>query len=142
MKNLDFYLKGCLMLLFLSLPFASCDKTNGSENEPNPNPDNIVGKWQKYQVLDDDGIWIPGDLDEFWIFNADGSFRNEDGGETTTVGTYQITGTTLTIFSHSIDDPDDVENFSGEFTFTNGFLNYDFYDLETGEESAILFKKM
>lgn len=83
-----------------------------------------------------------GDLDEFWIFEANGSFQNEDGGEITTVGTYEINGNNLSIYSHSVDNPNELENFSGEFSFSDGHMLYDYLDLETGDKSKILFKKM
>ncbi|MCH5224195.1 MAG: hypothetical protein J1E82_09160 [Muribaculaceae bacterium] len=142
-KNFLTYLKGGLMLLLLSLMFVSCDKKDDTrDDEPEANPENIIGRWQKFQVEIEDNIWEPGDPDEFWIFGPDGSFKNEDGGELTTIGTYQINGNILSIFSNSLDDPDETENYSGEFYFTNGNLIYDYYELETGEKSKVLFKKM
>ena len=142
-KNFLKYFKGGLMILMLSLIFASCDKKEDvEEDEPNTNPKNIIGRWQKSQMEYEDKTWGVGDLDEFWIFKSDGSFQNEDSGETTTVGTYKINGNILSIYSHSIDDPNELENFSGEFYFSNGHMFYDYYDLETGEESKVLFKKM
>ena len=142
-KNFLMYLKGGLMILMLSLMFASCDKKEDvEEDEPNTNPKNIIGRWQKSQMEYEDNTWGPGDLNEFWIFMSDGSFQNEDGGEITAVGTYKINGNILSIYSHSVDDPNELENFSGEFYFSNGHMFYDYYDLETGEESKVLFKKM
>ena len=47
-KNLLMYLKGGLMILMLSLMFASCDKKEDvEEDEPNTTPKNIIGRWQK-----------------------------------------------------------------------------------------------
>ena len=142
-KNFFKYFKGGLMILMLSLMFASCDKKDDvDEDEPNTNPKNIIGRWQKSQMEYEDKTWGVGDLDEFWIFKSDGSYQNEDSGEITAIGTYKINDNILTITSHSVNDPKEVENFSGEFYFSNGHMYYDFYNLETGEESRILFKKM
>ena len=142
-KNLLMYLKGGLMFLMISIAFTSCDKKDEvDEDAPNTNPKNIIGRWQKSQMEYEDNTWGPGDLDEFWIFMSDGSYQNEDGGEITAVGNYKINGNILSIYSHSVDDPKEVENFSGEFYFSNGHMFYDYYDLETGDESKVLFKKM
>ena len=131
------------MILMLSLMFASCDKMDDVyEDEPNTNPKNIIGRWQKSQMEYEDKTWGVVDLDEFWIFTSEGSFQNEDGGEITAVRTYKINGNILSIYSHSVDDPNELENFSGEFYFSNGHMFYDYYDLETGEVSKVLFKKV
>lgn len=142
MKRFLPYLKTGLILLMVCVVLSSCDKNRNEEDEPDTNPKNIIGKWQKYQVLNEDNIWVSGDPDEYWIFKSDGNFQNEDGGEITTVGTYQINGSVLTIYSHSVDNPNELENFSGEFYFKDGNMYYNFLDLETKEESFILFKKM
>lgn len=140
MKNLSYYLT-CSLMLLLSLSFLACDKNEENTDENNTNPKNIIGKWQKSQVLDEDNSWVPGDLDEFWIFKSDGSFQNEDNGAITSVGTYKINGNILTINSHSIDEPKEIENFSGEFYFRDDFMYYDYIDLETGDGSTVLFKR-
>ena len=50
-KNFLMYFKGGLMILMLSLMFASYDKKDGvEEDEPNTNPKNIIGRWQKSQM--------------------------------------------------------------------------------------------
>lgn len=90
----------------------------------------------------EDKTWGPEDPDEFWIFEADGSFQNEDGGEITTIGTYKIEGNILNVYSHSIDYPDELENFSGVFYFIDCNLCYDYYNLLTGDKAKALFKKM
>ena len=136
------YLKGALTLLLISLICISCDKKDWTGDGPNTIPKNIIGRWQKFQMEYGDNGWRPGDLDEFWIFKSDGSFQNEDGGEITTVGRYQINGNILSIYYHSTDKPYELEIFSGEFYFSNGHMYYDYYNLETGEESKVLFKKM
>ena len=57
-KNFLMYLKGGLMILMLSLVLASCDeKDNVDKDEPNTNPKNIIGRWQKYQVEYEDKTW-------------------------------------------------------------------------------------
>ena len=103
----------------------------------------IIGEWQKYKVMLDDGTFETGDLDEFWIFNADGSFRNEDGGAITAIGTYKIVNDTqLTINSNSVEDPSREENFSGTFVIDGVLMTYEFTDLSDGYNSTIIFKKM
>ena len=80
-KKFLMYFRGGLMILILSLVFTSCDKKDEMvEDEPNTNPKNIIGKWQKSQVEYEDNTWGPGDLNEFWIFKSDGSYENEDSG--------------------------------------------------------------
>lgn len=127
---------GVLMLL-AALSFQACN----TEDEPSESED-IVGKWQKYQVLDDNGNFSEGDLDEFWIFNADGSFQNEDGGSINATGYYTIEGSQLMIYSHSTDETDEEENFAGNYVIDNNYMTYSFTDMRDGEKSTIRFKKM
>ena len=127
-----------ILMLSVFLTFTACT----DDNKPEENDNNVVGKWQKYEVLDDEGNFEEGDLDEFWIFNADGSFKNEDGGSITTIGYYSIEGNKLNIFSHSVDDPDEEENFSGNYRVDQNYMTYSFIDMKDGEESTIRFKRM
>ena len=129
--------KRCSLLLMAIVSFTACN----NDDEPT-NDTGIVGKWQKYQVLDDDGNFSEGDLDEFWIFNVDGSFINEDGGNVTTLGYYTVDDDKLMIYSHSVDDPSEEENYSGNYVIDNNFMTYSFTDMEDGEKSTIRFKKM
>ena len=137
-KKLNFVMiqRGILMFSLL-LSFAACKDEDNPENNRS-----VVGKWQKYQVLDEDGIFSEGDLDEFWILNTDGSFKNEDSGNITTIGYYTADGSQLNIYSHSIDDPDEEENYSGSYLIDNNYMTYSFTDMRDGEKSTIRFKKM
>ena len=137
-KKLNFVMiqRGILMFSLL-LSFTSCKDEDNPENNRR-----VVGKWQKYQVLEEDGTFSEGDLDEFWILNADGSFKNEDGGNITTIGYYTADGSQLNIYSHSIDDPVEEENYSGSYVIDNNYMTYSFTDMRDGEKSTIRFKKM
>lgn len=135
-KNFTMIQKSVLVLSVF-LTFITCTDDHKPEGG-----DSIVGKWQKYQVLDENGNFSEGDLDEFWIFNADGSFRNEDSGSITTAGYYIVEGIQLMIYSHSIYDPDEEENFSGNYVIDNNYMTYSFTDMRDGEKSTIRFKRM
>lgn len=137
-KKMNFVMiqRGILMFSLL-LCFTSCKDEDNPENNRS-----VVGKWQKYQVLDEDGIFSEGDLDEFWILNVDGSFKNEDSGNITTIGYYTADGSQLNIYSHSIDDPFEEENYSGHYVIDNNYMTYSFTDMRDGEKSTIRFKKM
>ena len=137
-KKLNFVMiqRGILMFSLL-LSFTSCK----DEDKPEHNK-SVVGKWQKYQVLDEDGIFSAGDLDEFWILNIDGSFKNEDSGNISTIGYYTVDGSLLTIYSHSIDNPDEEENYSGSYVIDKNYMTYSFTDMRDGEKSTIRFKRM
>ena len=128
--------RGILMFSLL-LCLTSCKDEDNPENNRR-----VVGKWQKYQVLEEDGIFSEGDLDEFWILNVDGSFKNEDSGNITTIGYYTADGSQLNIYSHSIDDPVEEENYSGSYVIDNNYMTYSFTDMKDGEKSTIRFKKM
>lgn len=123
-------------VLFCLMP-ASCGEDNdapysgGAEKE-------IVGKWQKYAVVENDGSLSGGDPDEFWIFNADGSFVNEDSGEITAKGNYIIDGHNLTITSREIDGDREEENFTGTFKIEGLYMDYTF--TETGKGNFITFR--
>lgn len=135
-KIIDIIKTSILMLVVLTA-FTAC-----TEDDNTPGDDkSVVGKWQKYEVLDDDGNFTEGDPDEFWIFNTDGSFINEDGGSVTATGYYNVEGSRLTIYSHSVDDPDEEENYSGDYLIDNIYMTYTFTDLADGEKSTIRFKK-
>lgn len=124
----------------LTSSFVSCDK-----NEENNEPDNsisVVGKWQKYQVIEEDGTISYGDSDEFWIYQSDGTFQNEDGGNITTVGTYKVEDNVLTIYSHDIEEVSKEENFTGTFSISNGSMTYKFTEMGYSETLTYIFKKM
>lgn len=143
MKKSVSYFRNGLMLSLAFMAVSACDKNDVEKiDEPKSDIENIIGKWQKYQVLDNDNKWIKGDYDEFWVYKSDGTFQNEDGGVIVTIGTYQINGSILTIYSRTLYEPYDVENFSGEFYFNNGYMQYDYFNLETGDKAITLFKKM
>lgn len=129
--------KRCGLLLVAIVSFTACN-----DNDDPADDMGIVGKWQKFQVMDGEGNFSEGDLDEFWIFNVDGSFKNEDGGNLTTSGCYIVEGSKLMIYSKSVDDPSEEENFSGNFIIDNNFMTYSFTDMKDGEKSTIRFKKM
>ena len=130
--------KRCGLLLMAIVSITACN----DDNEEPTKDTGIEGKWQKYQVLDDEGNFTEGDLDEFWIFNVDGSFENEDGGTVTTTGYYTVDGNRLMIYSRSVDDQDEEENFSGNYVLDNNYMIYSFIDLNNGDTSTIRFKRL
>ena len=137
-KKMNFtMIQKCVLIFSLSLIFIACKDDNKPEML-----NSVVGKWQKYQVMDNNGNYSEGDLDEFWIFTADGYFTNEDSGHITTEGYYTVEGNQLKIYSHSIFDPEEEENFSGKYVIDNDFMTYSFTDLRDGEKSTIRFKRM
>lgn len=133
--------KGGLILMLISLFISSCDK-KGESNEPQINNKDIYGKWQQYEVVAEDNSYVPGNPDIIWIFNSDGSFQCENSGVIRTTGTYQIVGTLLTIYSHSVENSNFMEHYSGEFILSHGLLYYDYFNLRTGDEYIQGFKKM
>ena len=130
-----------ILCFFLSINFVSCNDDNDEPENSDVTKNELIGKWQKYAILDEDGSLTDGDPDEFWVYNADGSFQNIDGGEVTTIGTYKTEGQILTIYSHSVDDPNDEENFRGSFVINGDQMTYSFEDLIYGDTATIIFKK-
>lgn len=129
----------CIFAFSLIFILNSCSDDNEPESDSG---ESVVGRWQKYQVMDSNGDFSEGDLDEFWIFYADGSFKNEDSGSITTTGYYTVEGSMLNIFSHSTDDMEEEENFSGNYVIEDEYMTYTFTDLRDGEELTIRFKRM
>lgn len=100
----------------------------GDDDAPD-DTQSIVGEWQKYQRIDDDGSISEGDPDEFWVYNADGTFQNIDGGDICDTGTYTVSGNRLTITAHEVDDASNVYVITGSFSIADGFMTYTFvYD--------------
>ena len=79
------------LFLFSAIAFTMMACSSDKDDEPNTNPKNIIGRWQKSQMEYEDKTWGVGDLDEFWIFKSDGAYENEDSGEITAIGTYKST---------------------------------------------------
>ena len=113
------------------------DDNNGPKN-PEGAAKEIVGRWQKYALVETNGSLSGGDPDEFWIFNSDGSFINEDSGEITTKGTYVVEGNTLTIMSQEVDGDLEEENFTGTFKIDGQYMDYTF--TEIGDEDFITYR--
>ena len=129
--------------LFIS-SVTSCDDKN--ENEPQAPEDNIidypiVGKWQKYQRINEDGSFSVGDLDEFWIFEEDGTFQNEDSGEICSIGDYTLNDNILTIHSLSTDD-NAPENFTGTVSIEANYMTYTYTVIGDDDYQSYRFKKM
>lgn len=131
-----------IVMPLLAIIAISCGDDNKKEDEPeNPQPDetaSIIGKWQKYQRVNDDGSLSSGDPDEFWIFEKNNDFSVEDGGEITDIGTYKIEGKTLTIKTYSVSNSTDFEELRGFFEFKDGYLHYQF--TEVGENDYIEYR--
>lgn len=137
-KKMNFVrIQRVIIMVSLFLGFTACTEDNKPEAAAS-----VVGKWQKFQVLDEDGSFKEGDLDEFWIFNADGSFKNQDSGNITATGYYTADGSQLNIYSHSIEDPDEEVNYSGSYVIDTNYMTYSFTDMRDGEKSTIRFKRM
>lgn len=135
--------------LLIALPLLafmtfSCND-NGKDNDPEtPKPDNaaIVGKWQKYQRVEDDGTLSSGDPDEFWLFEKDNSFQIEDGGEITDAGTYAIEGKTLIINVYNIDEPTEREELRGFYEIKDGYMNYQYTVVGENDYREYRFRKI
>lgn len=116
--------------------------TSCGDDDDSGNDSSIVGKWQKYQRVNDDGSISEGDPDEFWVYNADGTFQNIDGGDICEVGTYTVSGNNLTISSHNVDDYNDSYTITGTFSITNNMMTYTFvYSDYPDEPETLIFKK-
>lgn len=134
-------LMACLTIgAFCSMAISCGDDQDspGSSEEMNKT---ILGKWQKYARLEADGSLSGGDPDEFWIFNTDGSFENEDGGEVTAIGTYKVDGNTLTIMSRETDGDRNEENFTGTFKIEGKYMDYTFTEIGDNEFTTYRFLK-
>lgn len=111
------------------------------DDDPN-NVSAIVGKWQKYQRINDDGSISDGDPDEFWVYNADGTFQNIDGGDLCEEGTYSVSGNTLTITAHEVNYPEDSYIITGTFRIENGLMTYTYVYDDDPESDTLVFKKV
>lgn len=60
-----------MMLMTACLAVVSCDNDD-KPYSPSQQDSAVVGKWQKYARVEEDGSLSGGDPDEFWIFEADG----------------------------------------------------------------------
>lgn len=127
-----------LPLMLLCSVVTAC----GDDDDPD-DTQLIIGKWQKYQRIDDDGSISEGDPDEFWVYNADGTFQNIDGGDICDTGTYTVSGNRLTITAHEVDDASNVYVITGSFSIADGFMTYTFvYDDDPEYPETLVFKKM
>lgn len=119
-----------IVLPLLAVMSVSCGDDNKKENEPDDSQSGqttaIIGKWQKYQRVLEDGTLTTGDLDEFWIFEKNNNFMVEDGGEITDAGTYKIDGMTLTISMYDVEDPSERQELRGFYEIKDGYMNYQF----------------
>lgn len=131
------------LLWFLPLMLlCSVVTARGDDDDPD-DTQSIIGKWQKYQRIDDDGSISEGDPDEFWVYNADGTFQNIDGGDICDTGTYTVSGNRLTITAHEVDDASNVYVITGSFSIADGFMTYTFvYDDDPEYPETLVFKKM
>lgn len=131
----------CLTIgLFCSVAI-SCGDDKDSPEFPDVTNKEIVGKWQKFARVEADGSLSGGDPDEFWIFNADGSFVNEDSGAVTTTGMFHIEGNTLTIFSKEMDGDRQEENFTGTFSIEGKYMDYTFTEIGDNDFTTYRFLK-
>ena len=140
MKHL-FKFMTCLTIGALCCGATSCGDDKDLPDSPDAGNKEILGKWQKYATVEDDGSLSGGDPDEFWIFNADGSFINEDGGAVTTTGTYKVEGNTLTILSKEIDGDREEENFTGTFRIEGKYMDYTFTEIGYNDFTTYRFLK-
>ena len=128
--------------LWLMLAVFLCCSVMTSCGDDDEESSSIVGKWQKYQRVYEDGSISEGDLDEFWVYNADGTFQNIDGGDVSEVGTYTVSGNTLTISAHADGNYDDSYVITGTFSINNDMMTYTFvYDDYPDEPETLIFKK-
>lgn len=132
----------------LAVMAFSCGDDNDADNNEPDNPQeesrtDIIGKWQKYRYVEDDGSLSVADYDEFWIYGKDNSFMVEDGGEITDRGTYKTDGSTLIIYQYSVDDPTERRELRGYYEIKDGYMNYQY--AEVGEDEGYteyIFRKM
>ena len=130
-----------LMSAIMILPFMLSACSDKDEENPIDNPDSIVGKWQKIGIVAPDGSVSGGDPDEFWIFEENGTFKNEDGGELTAIGNYDIRQNELTITSQEPWEGGEEENFTGTFTISNGYMDYYYTEIGENDYTTCRFKK-
>lgn len=128
-----------VMALFASMTAVSSCGDDEPDNMPTQKKE-IVGKWQKYGRVAEDGSLSGGDPDEFWIFGADGSFVNEDSGNLTAQGTYTVEGNVLTIMSCEIGGGKE-ENFTGTFTIEGRYMDYTFTEIGDDDFTTYRFLK-
>ena len=132
------------LIAVVLISLAGCgDKDDNEPPTPEENIPNfsIVGKWQKYMRLNDDGNFTVGDLNEFWIFYNDGTFENEDNGEICAIGIYILKDNTLTIYSVSASD-NEPENFTGTVSIEDNFMVYTFSEIGETDYSTYRFRRM
>ena len=136
------YAKVASLALILCIATACGDnEDNEPQNPDEPDPyTSIIGKWLRYQRINDDGTISPGDLDEFWIFYTDGSFEKEDGGELTSMGNFTISGDNLSIYSVSIPH-NEPRNLTGKLRFENGSMFYTYTDVGKNDYMTYRFIK-
>lgn len=128
-----------ISLPLLAIPAVSCGDNEKDDEPENPHPEaTVVGKWQKYQRVEDDGSLSSGDPDEFWIFEKDDKFAVEDGGSITDIGTYDINGKTLIITYQSVDEPEYTETLRGIYEIKDGYMNYQY--TVVGEDDYVEYR--
>lgn len=140
MKNGLKIMAFAMMLMTVPIAVVSCDNEDKPDS-PSEQDSAVVGKWQKYARVDDDGSLSGGDPDEFWIFDADGSFRNEDSGNITTTGTYTVDGNVLTIMSRQPGSEGEEENFTGTFSIEGRYMDYTFTEIGDDDYTTYRFLK-
>lgn len=129
-----------MVLMTAGMAVVSCDNEDKPDSPPQQDSA-VVGKWQKYARVEDDGSLSGGDPDEFWIFEADGSFRNEDSGSITTTGTYTVEGNVLTIMSRQPGSNGEEENFTGTFSIDGRYMDYTFTEIGDDDYTTYRFLK-
>lgn len=130
-----------LLIATFCVTVSSCGDDDDDVYVPGADSSSIVGKWQKFATVESDGSLSGGDPDEFWIFNCDGSFVNEDGGNVTTRGTYTVDGSTLTIMSREVDGDLEEENFTGTFKIDGKYMDYTFTEIGDDDYRTYRFLK-
>lgn len=127
-----------LIISVFSCMAVSCgEEKDGPDSSDSPKS-LIVGRWQKYATVENDGSLQGGDPDEFWIFNSDGSFENEDSGEIVTRGSYSIEKNILTIMSREVGGDREEENFTGTFEIEGKYMDYTF--TEIGKDDFVTYR--
>ena len=122
-----------ISLPLLAVMTVSCGDDNDKDKDEPEAPkeeeiNSVVGTWQKYQRVQDDGSLTSADPDEFWIFDEDKSFLIEDSGNITDAGTYSIDGNILIITMSNLSDPREIERYRGFFEIKDGYMNYQYAD--------------
>lgn len=127
------------MLVTLLCGFAtSCgDDDNDTLGETN----SIVGSWQVYQIVEDDGSVSDGDQEEIWVYESNGAFKSLYNGIVCDEGTYKVLDDALTI--NIIDENNDSWSLNGKFEIKNNLMTYTYSSSDApNDHETIVFKRM